>query len=71
MTILTTVKFAVLTLILCVGFLAAVGLLPRDAQAKTNLSFQGTTTDIGPYASALYYVRLYRHMLDTELTTIK
>ncbi|KAL1927777.1 hypothetical protein VTP01DRAFT_3598 [Rhizomucor pusillus] len=56
MTVLTTIKFAILTLILCVGLLAAVGVLPRDPQAGMNLSFTGTTTDIGPYASALYYV---------------
>lgn len=66
MTVLTTIKFAILTLILCVGLLAAVGVLPRDPQAGMNLSFTGTTTDIGPYASALYYVRLYKRMLSIK-----
>ena len=58
MSVLTVVKIAVLGLVIFVGILTLLGAIPNDIDIKTALSFQGTSNTIGPYASALYYVRL-------------
>ncbi|KAI8381369.1 amino acid/polyamine transporter I [Radiomyces spectabilis] len=53
---LTAIKMAVLSLVALIGLLVLVKAIPSDVDAGYNLSFQGTATNIGPYASALYYV---------------
>ncbi|KAI8644120.1 amino acid/polyamine transporter I [Parasitella parasitica] len=55
-TLLTVIKISVLLLIACIGFLVLVKAIPSDVEAGLNLSFLGTSTTVGPYASALYYV---------------
>ena len=52
----TVIKLSVLFLISIVGFLVLVRVIPSDVDAGLNLSFYGTSTSVGPYASALYYV---------------
>ncbi|KAI8366343.1 amino acid permease-domain-containing protein [Choanephora cucurbitarum] len=39
-----------------VGALVLLRIIPSDVDAGLNLSFYGTSTTLGPYASALYYV---------------
>lgn len=56
MGVLTIVKLSVLGLIAFIGFLVLVKAIPSDVDAGLNLSFYGTSTTVGPYASALYYV---------------
>lgn len=53
---LTAVKVSILLLVVGVGLLAAIGVLPTDVDAASNLSFEGTANTIAPYASGLYYV---------------
>jgi hypothetical protein len=57
MSLLTIVKLSVLSLIAMIGILIIIKVIPSDVDASLNLSFYATTTSIGPYASALYYVR--------------
>lgn len=54
---LTIVKLSVLALIASIGLLVLAKAIPSDVDAGVNLSFYGTSTTVGPYASALYYVR--------------
>ncbi|PHZ16800.1 amino acid transporter [Rhizopus microsporus ATCC 52813] len=56
MSLLTIVKLSVLSLIAMIGILIIIKVIPSDVDASLNLSFYATTTSIGPYASALYYV---------------
>lgn len=53
---LTVVKLFVLGLIAIIGLLVLLKVIPSDVDASLNLSFYGTSTTVGPYASALYYV---------------
>ncbi|KAI9267012.1 amino acid permease-domain-containing protein, partial [Helicostylum pulchrum] len=39
-----------------IGLLVLLKVIPSDVDASLNLSFYGTSTTVGPYASALYYV---------------
>ncbi|RCH90854.1 hypothetical protein CU097_011068 [Rhizopus azygosporus] len=56
MSLLTIVKLSVLSLIAMIGILIIIKVIPSDVDASLNLSFYATTTSVGPYASALYYV---------------
>ncbi|KAI9021553.1 amino acid/polyamine transporter I [Phycomyces nitens] len=53
---LTGVKIGVLLLIATIGILVLIKAIPSDVDAGENLSFHGTASTVGPYASALYYV---------------
>ncbi|KAI7907678.1 amino acid/polyamine transporter I [Cokeromyces recurvatus] len=53
---LTVVKLTILLLIASIGLCVLINILPSEVDASLNLSFYGTTHNIGPYASALYYV---------------
>ncbi|KAI8079567.1 amino acid/polyamine transporter I [Gilbertella persicaria] len=53
---LTVIKLSILTLIASIGLFVLLKIIPSDVDAGLNLSFYGTSTTIGPYASALYYV---------------
>ncbi|OBZ88543.1 High-affinity methionine permease [Choanephora cucurbitarum] len=53
---LTVIKIFVLVLAIFVGALVLLRVIPSDVDAGLNLSFYGTSTTLGPYASALYYV---------------
>jgi solute carrier family 7 (L-type amino acid transporter), member 9/15 len=56
MGVLTAIKISVLVLIASIGLLVLIKVVPSDVDAGLNLSFYGTSTTVGPYASALYYV---------------
>ncbi|GAB5589622.1 methionine permease [Umbelopsis nana] len=53
--LLTVVKISVLLLIIFTGILALCGVFQTDVDILHNLSFDGISTSIGPYASALFY----------------
>ncbi|KAI8579271.1 hypothetical protein K450DRAFT_242466 [Umbelopsis ramanniana AG] len=55
MVALTAIKISVLLLIILTGVLTLCGLLPSDVNFLENISFNGTSTSIAPYASAFYY----------------
>lgn len=55
---LTILKLSVLSLITIIGLLVLAKAIPSEVDAELNLSFFGTSNTIGPYASALYYVRV-------------
>lgn len=57
MAAVTVIKVSVLLLIASIGLLVLVKAVPSDVDAGLNLSFYGTSNTVGPYASALYYVR--------------
>lgn len=53
---LTAVKISVLLLIILTGILTLCGIIHSDVEFLKNISFNGTSTSIAPYASAFYYV---------------
>ncbi|KAG2185221.1 hypothetical protein INT44_002011 [Umbelopsis vinacea] len=74
MVALTAIKISVLVLIILTGVLTLGGLLPSDVNFLENISFNGTSTSIAPYASAFYYVsytvqKLYRNVFDICLSS--
>lgn len=53
---LTAIKISVLLLIILTGILTLCGILHSDVDFLENISFNGTSTSVAPYASAFYYV---------------
>ncbi|CAO3693698.1 unnamed protein product [Umbelopsis ramanniana] len=52
---LTAIKISVLLLIILTGILTLSGILHSDVDFLENISFNGTSTSVAPYASAFYY----------------
>ncbi|KAI8059226.1 amino acid/polyamine transporter I [Gongronella butleri] len=54
--IFTILKIALLILLICVGFAGMAGRLPNQPDLRRNFSFEGTSSNIGSYASGIYYI---------------
>jgi hypothetical protein len=70
---LTVIKISVLLLIIITGILALCGFFPTDVDFWHNISFDGTSASIAPYASALFYVTScsgYMILAEDELTFV-
>lgn len=52
----TVIKIGLLVLLICVGFAGLSGRFPDGPDLSENFSFDGTLTNPGSYASAIYYV---------------
>ncbi|KAI9481298.1 MAG: amino acid/polyamine transporter I [Benjaminiella poitrasii] len=52
----TSIKIALLMLLICVGFAGLAGRLPQQPDLSQNFSFEDTSNNLGSYASAIYYV---------------
>ena len=52
----TVVKITLLVLLICVGFAGLAGRLSSQPDLSENFSFDGTLSNAGSYANAIYYV---------------
>ncbi|KAG1146984.1 hypothetical protein G6F37_004408 [Rhizopus arrhizus] len=52
----TILKLILLILLICVGFAGLTGQLPNQPDLSVNFSFQGTLSNPGSYANAIYFV---------------
>jgi amino acid transporter len=66
MSILTVIKLAILALIAIVGLLVLAKAIPSDADAGLNLSFYGTSSSPGSYATAIYFVMQYINIKNNQ-----